>query len=66
MSRATAFGRAVRKARIKRKLSQEAFAELCGLHRNAVGLLEKRRAGSKSRYHRSDSRGPSDPAIEVS
>jgi transcriptional regulator with XRE-family HTH domain len=41
MSKAEAFGRAVRKARVKRKLSQEAFAERCGLHRNAVGLLER-------------------------
>lgn len=41
MSKADAFGRAVRKARVKRKLSQEAFAERCGLHRNAVGLLER-------------------------
>jgi transcriptional regulator with XRE-family HTH domain len=41
MSKAQAFGRAMRKARAKRDLSQEAFAERCGLHRNAVGLLER-------------------------
>lgn len=41
MSRAEAFGEVVRKARLKRRLSQEGFAELCGLHRNAVGLLER-------------------------
>jgi transcriptional regulator with XRE-family HTH domain len=41
MSRAHAFGRVMRKARAKRSLSQEDFAERCGLHRNAVGLLER-------------------------
>jgi transcriptional regulator with XRE-family HTH domain len=41
MSKARAFGEAVRKARLRRKLSQEVFAERCGLHRNAVGLLER-------------------------
>jgi transcriptional regulator with XRE-family HTH domain len=41
MSRAEAFGRVVRKERLKRGLSQEVLAEVCGLHRNAVGLLER-------------------------
>ena len=35
------FGRALRKRRKKLGLSQEAFADLCGLHRNYMGGIER-------------------------
>ena len=34
------FGTNVRKYRIKRKVSQEKFAELCGLHRTYISDIE--------------------------
>lgn len=36
-----AFGRNVRKARTERGISQEGFAELCGLHRTYIGSVER-------------------------
>jgi len=35
------FGAAVRKLRNKKGLSQEAFADLCGLHRTYIGAVER-------------------------
>lgn len=35
------FGAEVRRLRLKKGLSQEAFAELCGLHRTYVGAIER-------------------------
>jgi transcriptional regulator with XRE-family HTH domain len=36
-----AFGENVRAERERRRLSQEAFADLAGLHRNEIGYLER-------------------------
>jgi len=36
-----ALGRRMKELREKQRVSQEAFAERCGLHRTAVGLLER-------------------------
>lgn len=36
-----ALGRRIRQLREQRKWSQEEFADRCGLHRTAVGLLER-------------------------
>lgn len=36
-----ALGRRIRELREQRKWSQEEFADRCGLHRTAVGLLER-------------------------
>ncbi len=41
MSISQAFGQIVRELRQKKGLSQEELAGLCGLHRNAIGLLER-------------------------
>ena len=41
MSISEALGQIVRALRQKRGFSQEDLADLCGLHRNAVGLLER-------------------------
>ncbi len=37
----TKFGAKVRKLRQARGLSQEAFADVCGLHRTYVGAIER-------------------------
>ena len=36
-----ALGKRVRELRAKRGFSQEAFADLCGLHRTAMSLIER-------------------------
>ena len=36
-----ALGKRMRELRAKRGLSQEAFADHCGLHRTAIGLIER-------------------------
>ena len=41
MSSSQAFGRAVRDARQKLRISQEELAARCDLHRNAIGLIER-------------------------
>ncbi len=41
MSITEAFGKLVRETRIKLGLSQEELAERCGLHRNAIGFIER-------------------------
>ena len=41
MSSSVAFGRVVRRARKKLGFSQEELADRCGLHRNAIGLVER-------------------------
>ena len=35
------FGRAIRKRREKLDISQEEFADLCGLHRTYIGAIER-------------------------
>jgi transcriptional regulator with XRE-family HTH domain len=35
------FGARVRKLRLAKGLSQEAFADICGLHRTYVGAIER-------------------------
>ena len=37
----TKFGAKVRKLRLAKGLSQEAFADVCGLHRTYVGAIER-------------------------
>jgi len=37
----TKFGAKVRKRRLAKGLSQEAFADICGLHRTYVGAIER-------------------------
>ena len=41
MSREPCIGLAIRTARLAKKLSQEKLAEVAGLHKNAVGLIER-------------------------
>jgi len=36
-----ALGKRLRELRAEREVSQEAFADLCGLHRTAMSLLER-------------------------
>lgn len=36
-----AFGVRVQEARLKKGLSQERLAEICGLHRTAIGRIER-------------------------
>lgn len=36
-----AFGKKIREERLKRNLSQEAFAELTGFHRTYIGMIER-------------------------
>jgi transcriptional regulator with XRE-family HTH domain len=36
-----AFGKRVREERLKRNLSQEKFAELVGIHRTYIGMVER-------------------------
>lgn len=35
------FGKRVREERLKRKLSQEAFADIAGVHRTYIGMIER-------------------------
>lgn len=35
------FGIVIRQLRLKAKLSQEEFADLCGLHRTYIGTIER-------------------------
>jgi transcriptional regulator with XRE-family HTH domain len=41
MELASRFGRTVRFLRIEKGISQEAFADLCGIHRTAMSTLER-------------------------
>ncbi len=41
MNRVLTFGLAVKKYRLAKELSQEKLAELSGLHRNLIGLVER-------------------------
>ena len=40
-------GSRVRRLRRERHLSQERFAEVCGLHRTAMGLIERGKSNSR-------------------
>lgn len=35
------FGKKVREERLKRKLSQEEFADIAGVHRTYIGMIER-------------------------
>ena len=35
------FGKRIREERLKRKLSQEAFADIAGVHRTYIGMIER-------------------------
>ena len=48
------FGRKVRTLRVGRGLSQEEFADECGLHRTYIGSVERGEEKRHSRHHRSD------------
>jgi transcriptional regulator with XRE-family HTH domain len=41
MRELSALGERIKKLRAERNISQEAFADLCGLHRTAMGLIER-------------------------
>ena len=44
------FGKSVRKLRLKRRLSQERLAELCGLHTNYIGRIERGQQSASVAY----------------
>lgn len=36
-----AFGKRIKELRLKKNLTQEQFAQLCGLHKNYIGMIER-------------------------
>ena len=35
------FGQRIKSLRMQKKLTQEEFAEICGLHKNYIGMVER-------------------------
>lgn len=35
------FGNRIKELRVERKLTQEQFAKMCGLHKNYIGMIER-------------------------